>query len=84
MPEATDTQKGERISKRSVSIAGHRTSVSLEEAFWAGLKEIAEARDMPIARLIASIDSGRTTNLSSAIRVFVLHHFTARDPEPGP
>lgn len=62
------------IRKRSITVAGHRTSVSLEEAFWSGLKDIARARSMSLADLIAEIDRTRTGNLSSAIRVFVLEH----------
>ena len=60
------------IVKRSVVIDGHRTSVSLEPAFWEVLKEIAERRGLSINKLIAEIDRGRTGNLSSAIRVYVL------------
>ena len=60
------------IRKRSVTIAGHSTSVSLEAAFWDALKHIAGARDVSINALIESIDEGRSGNLSSAIRVFVL------------
>ncbi len=62
------------IRKRSVSIAGHRTSVSLEQAYWNALKEIAGVRAISVTRLIAEIDRTRTGNLSSAIRVFVLEH----------
>ncbi len=62
------------VRKRSVLIAGHATSVSLEDAFWAGLKKIARRRGMSLNRLIADIDRGRTANLSSAIRVFVLEN----------
>ena len=60
------------IKKRSVVIAGHKTSVSLEAAFWAALKRIARDRSCTINDLVAEIDGGRTGNLSSAIRVFVL------------
>lgn len=60
------------IKKRSVTVAGHRTSVSLESAFWDALAEIARARGLSINRLIADIDRERAGNLSSAIRVFVL------------
>ena len=64
------------VIKRSIVIAGHKTSVSLEEAFWKGLKEIATARDMTLSELVASIDTGRHQgNLSSAIRLFVLDHY---------
>ena len=61
------------VIKRSVAIAGHRTSISLEEPFWAELQGIARARGRSAQSLIAEIDSGRgAQNLSSAIRVFVL------------
>jgi len=60
------------IRKRSVTIAGHSTSVSLEAAFWDALKEIANNRGVSINALIETIDEGRSGNLSSAIRVFVL------------
>lgn len=61
-----------QLRKRSVLIAGHHTSVSLENAFWAALKRIAEARGVSVNRLVTEIDRERTANLSSAIRVFVL------------
>ena len=61
------------IVKRSISIAGHRTSVSLEEAFWSRLRAIADERGLPVAALVAEIDATRgASNLSSAIRVRVL------------
>jgi predicted DNA-binding ribbon-helix-helix protein len=61
------------IVKRSVSIAGHRTSISLEEPFWASLREIADRDKISIQALIGRIDAERAEqNLSSAIRVFVL------------
>jgi predicted DNA-binding ribbon-helix-helix protein len=64
------------VVKRSIVIAGHKTSVSLEEAFWKGLKEIASNREMTLSDLVASIDTGRHQgNLSSAIRLFVLDHY---------
>jgi len=64
------------VVKRSIVIAGHKTSVSLEDAFWKGLKEIAGARDLTLSDLVASIDSERRHgNLSSAIRLFVLDHY---------
>ncbi len=66
------------MSKRSVIIAGHPTSVSLEEPFWDALKEIAAARGMSAAALIAEIDRDRSGNLSSAIRVHVLHEVRRR------
>jgi len=67
------------VVKRSIVIAGHKTSVSLEDAFWKGLKEIATARDMTLSDLVASIDTDRRHgNLSSAIRLFVLDHYRAQ------
>jgi predicted DNA-binding ribbon-helix-helix protein len=66
------------VIKRSIVIAGHKTSVSLEDAFWRGLKEIAVSRHVTLSDLVASIDSGRPHgNLSSAIRLFVLSHYQA-------
>jgi predicted DNA-binding ribbon-helix-helix protein len=64
------------VVKRSIVIAGHKTSVSLEDAFWKGLKEIADARGMTLSDIVANIDSQRRHgNLSSAIRLFVLDHY---------
>jgi predicted DNA-binding ribbon-helix-helix protein len=64
------------VVKRSIVIAGHKTSVSLEDAFWKGLKEIANGRDQTLSELVASIDTDRRQgNLSSAIRLFVLDHY---------
>jgi predicted DNA-binding ribbon-helix-helix protein len=63
--------------KRSIVVGGHKTSVSLEEAFWSGMKEISGARSMTLSRLVSEIDANRNegNNLSSAIRQFVLNHF---------
>ena len=67
------------VVKRSIVIAGHKTSVSLEDAFWKGLKEIAGERDMTLSELVASIDSDRQHgNLSSGIRLFVLDHYRSQ------
>src|SRR5690349_17184839 len=64
------------VIKRSIVIAGHKTSVSLEDAFWQGLKEIADERSMTLSDLVSSIDTDRRHgNLSSAIRLFVLDHY---------
>jgi predicted DNA-binding ribbon-helix-helix protein len=61
------------VSKRSIVIAGHKTSVSLEDEFWDSLKEIARERGMTLGALVAAIDANRQhANLSSAIRLFVL------------
>jgi predicted DNA-binding ribbon-helix-helix protein len=72
------------ILKRSVTIAGHSTSVSLEQAFWVGLGRIARAEGVSVSALLRRIDAGRTEqgapegNLSSAIRVFVLGWLAAK------
>jgi len=64
------------VIKRSIVIAGHKTSVSLEDAFWKGLKDIADDRDVTLSDLVSSIDTDRQHgNLSSAIRLFVLDHY---------
>jgi predicted DNA-binding ribbon-helix-helix protein len=64
------------VVKRSVVVAGHKTSVSLEDAFWKSLKEIAGYRHMTLSALLLAIDSERHHgNLSSAIRLFVLNYF---------
>jgi predicted DNA-binding ribbon-helix-helix protein len=65
------------VVKRSVVLAGHKTSVSLEDAFWERLKDIAKSRGMPLSDLISGIDVDREHgNLSSALRLFVLNHYT--------
>jgi len=67
------------VVKRLIVIAGHKTSVSLEDAFWTGLKDIAGTRNMTLSELVASIDADRRQgNLSSAIRLYVLDHFRAQ------
>jgi predicted DNA-binding ribbon-helix-helix protein len=67
------------VVKRSIVIASHKTSVSLEDAFWKGLKDIAIARHMTLSDLVAAIDAERRHgNLSSAIRLFVLEHYRTR------
>jgi predicted DNA-binding ribbon-helix-helix protein len=73
------------IVKRSIMIGGHKTSVSLEEEFWQGFKEIAAQRDLTLASLVRTIDTDdRQGNLSSRIRVFVLDHYRARaNPAPA-
>ena len=64
------------VVKRSIVFTGHKTSVSLEDAFWSGLKDIAASRNMTLSELVASIDADRRQgNLSSAIRLFVLEHY---------
>tara|TARA_R110000868_G_scaffold11981_26_gene58181 strand:- start:2231 stop:2461 length:231 start_codon:yes stop_codon:yes gene_type:complete len=71
------------LKKHSISIEGHRTSISLEDAFWTGLQDIARAREVSLQSLIREVDEARTAgltdlpseNLSSAIRVMVLRHY---------
>ena len=75
------------VVKRSIVIAGHKTSVSLEDAFWNGLKEIAGERNATLSDLVASIDTSRELgNLSSAIRLFVLNFYRSQieDGETDP
>lgn len=63
------------VVKRSIVIAGHKTSVSLEDAFWSELKDIAEQKDQTLSAVVGDIDTRRHQgNLSSAIRLFVLDH----------
>jgi predicted DNA-binding ribbon-helix-helix protein len=66
--------------KRSVTLAGHRTSISLEAEFWLALSDIAAETKRPLARLIDEVDKrqGRDKNLSSALRVFVLAHYRGK------
>ncbi len=69
---------GESIRKRSVEIAGHRTSVSIEEPFWAELHDVAIRKNISINQLITGIDQKRVGNLSSAIRLYVLRDLQLR------
>ena len=67
------------VIKRSIVIAGHKTSVSLEDAFWTSLKDIADDRNVTLSDLVSSIDTDRQHgNLSSAIRLFVLDHYRTK------
>lgn len=67
------------VVKRSIVVAGHKTSVSLEEAFWSGMKEISLIRSMTLSELVGEIDTNRQQgNLSSAIRLYVLNYFRSR------
>ncbi|HEX9792146.1 MAG TPA: ribbon-helix-helix domain-containing protein [Kiloniellales bacterium] len=65
------------VRKRSVNIAGHRTSFSVEEVFWRHLKSFATADGLSLNALIEQIDKGRQGNLSSAVRVYVLERTAA-------
>ena len=64
------------VRKRSIVITGHKTSISLEDTFWACLKDIANTRSMNLSEVIGFLDAERKMgNLSSAVRVFVLNHY---------
>ena len=68
------------VVKRSVMIAGHRTSVSLEAPFWEALREIADGQGRSVQALVGEVDAGRgPANLSSALRVFVLRAVSGGD-----
>jgi predicted DNA-binding ribbon-helix-helix protein len=70
------------VVKRSIVLGGHKTSVSLEDAFWRGLKEIAGRRLMTLSDLVGTIDSQRQQgNLSSALRLFVLEFYRSQIPD---
>ena len=72
------------IVKRSIVIGGHKTSVSLEEAFWNAIKEISRARGKSLSELVSEIARNRQQgNLSSAIRLFVLDHFRNSGTTPN-
>ena len=68
------------VIKRSITIGGRKTSISLEDEFWYGLLEIAVHKKMTVPTLVKRIDySRKTVNLSSAIRIFVFNYFKAHD-----
>jgi predicted DNA-binding ribbon-helix-helix protein len=70
------------VVKRSIVLRGHKTSVSLEDEFWKGLKEIAGKRLMTLSTLVDGIDANRQQgNLSSALRLFVLDFYRSQIPE---
>ncbi len=73
------------VMKRSIVIDGHKTSVSLEDAFWQGLKDIARRRHVTLSELIGGIErERRENNLSSTLRLFVLEQYQAsQHPTPG-
>jgi predicted DNA-binding ribbon-helix-helix protein len=71
------TDDPSRLAKRSVLVAGHHTSLTLEDLFWDSLKRIARERGQSINELVTEIDAERTGNLSSAVRVFVLQQAAA-------
>ncbi len=70
---------GNENIKRSVKIAGHATSITLEPPFWQELQNIAKEKSLSVNALITHIDENRqTVNLSSAIRVYILRHYTGK------
>jgi len=79
MTRQKETPMKSLVTKRSIVIAGHKTSVSLEDAFWQELKKIADYQRTTLSAVVASIDTQRQQgNLSSAIRIFVLEQARAR------
>ena len=66
------------VIKRSVRIAGHQTSISMEEPFWRLLTDLAKKDDKSINQLVTEIDELRSTNLSSAVRLYVLYHLSKK------
>lgn len=71
-----------QVQKRSITLAGHKTSLSLEEAFWVALKEEAERRKLSLNALVEEIDRTRQGNLSSAVRVHLLRQARRRNGDP--
>jgi len=69
----------DKMRKHSILIDGHQTSISLEDAFWHALGAIAKRRGQSVNTLVGAIDHARTTNLSSAVRVFVLNQVQRPD-----
>ena len=73
------------IIKRSVTVGGHKTSISLEAEFWNGLREIAALQNVTVTALLQKIDSERqSANLSSAVRIHVFEHYRKLAAEPNP
>ena len=81
---AEERDRAAALTKRSLTVAGHRTSISLEDAFWSALRDIATSRGVAVAALVAEVDRVRgPSNLSSALRIFVLACFR-RPVDPPP
>lgn len=70
------------LRKRSLTIAGHSTSITLEDAFWLALKDLADGQGLSVNALIGEIDANRSGNLSSAVRIYVLQQALAKSPSP--
>ena len=82
MDSTGSAQARSTVAKRSVTIDGHKTSVSLENEFWTALKEIAVTRGMSFSQLVTTINrEGESRNLSSRLRLFVLETFRHPTPE---
>ena len=79
MTEELETFLSAKVIKRSVSISGHLTSISLEEPFWTELQSLARAENISLAKLIARIDKSRSVNLSSALRLYVFYSLKSTD-----
>jgi predicted DNA-binding ribbon-helix-helix protein len=80
----SSTEKHKTVHKRSMAIAGRKTSFSLEDAFWKALREIADDWQMTISSLVSMIDRERQhQNLSSAIRLFVLNYYQRKSVAEG-
>jgi predicted DNA-binding ribbon-helix-helix protein len=84
-PHEAGTIMKSLVVKRSIVLAGHKTSVSLEEEFWTALKEIAGDRHVTFSELVSGIDKQRQhSNLSSTLRLFVLEYYRSKAAEkPG-
>ena len=76
-PTFTEGKNSNMLRKRSVTISGHRTSISLEDEFWAELVYVAKQNRTSLNAIIATIDGDRKSNLSSAIRLFILANLKA-------
>jgi len=72
-----DDPERSRLKKRSLTLKGHKTSITLEDPFWEILKDAAAKRGVPLAHLIIDIDTRRVCNLSSALRLFALGEVTS-------
>jgi predicted DNA-binding ribbon-helix-helix protein len=78
--EGWDASAAEKPQKRSLTISGHRTSISLEAPFWEGLREVARQKNVSVAALVAAIDAVRgNVNLSTATRLFLYSHIARRN-----
>jgi len=77
-PDPASSAEPARVRKRSVTIAGHSTSLSLEQAFWDALKALAGSEGCSVNALVERIDRARAGNLSSAVRVYLLERCRER------